>query len=290
MDDCEVLKATMLADIRKKRILSLEAQLAEMRAFIIKMCRSHGTHCGCGWCEESEPILTSTDLGKGWVSPQEHQQLSANYQTAVAHYETGMLQAQAEAAAWQDPERLARIFHETYERLAPTFCYETRKESAVPWDQVPDTNKKLMIAVCREVGGNIGTAAKALLERLEKLEAAASAGKAVRDEMEFAPPNSGCSGYIWVPKTTWQEFCAALDALVVLTVGGKGWMSREEHKQILDEYVTEHGRITEVYYKAMKRAEARFCEAHRVAEVGETCPCCAAVAMFDKVKQANVVP
>lgn len=44
-------------------------------------------------------------------------------------------------------EQLAKLFHETYERLAPTFGYETRKGSAVPWEQVPDRNKRLMIAV-----------------------------------------------------------------------------------------------------------------------------------------------
>lgn len=48
-------------------------------------------------------------------------------------------------------ERLARLFHETYERLAPTFGYATRKDSAVPWEQVPDRNKRLMIAVADEV-------------------------------------------------------------------------------------------------------------------------------------------
>jgi hypothetical protein len=44
-------------------------------------------------------------------------------------------------------EQLARLFHETYERLAPTFGYETRKGTAVPWEQVPTRNKNLMIAV-----------------------------------------------------------------------------------------------------------------------------------------------
>ena len=45
-------------------------------------------------------------------------------------------------------EDLARCFHETYELLAPSFGYETRKESAKPWEEVPDKNKRLMIAVC----------------------------------------------------------------------------------------------------------------------------------------------
>lgn len=49
------------------------------------------------------------------------------------------------------PEKLAQRFHETYERLAPQYGYETRKDSAVPWADVPEKNKKLMIAVCAEI-------------------------------------------------------------------------------------------------------------------------------------------
>jgi len=48
-------------------------------------------------------------------------------------------------------EELAQLFHETYERLAPEFDYKTREASAKPWADVPETNKKLMIAVCAEI-------------------------------------------------------------------------------------------------------------------------------------------
>jgi hypothetical protein len=48
-------------------------------------------------------------------------------------------------------EMMAQRFHEAYERLAPTFGYETRKESAKPWAGVPANNKRLMAAVCAEV-------------------------------------------------------------------------------------------------------------------------------------------
>lgn len=48
-------------------------------------------------------------------------------------------------------EALARRFHEAYERLAPEHGYRTRTESAVPWEQVPEANKRLMIAVCAEI-------------------------------------------------------------------------------------------------------------------------------------------
>ena len=49
--------------------------------------------------------------------------------------------------------KLAKKFHEIYERLAPEFGYATRKETAIPWDDIPEgnSNKQLMIAVCDEI-------------------------------------------------------------------------------------------------------------------------------------------
>lgn len=49
------------------------------------------------------------------------------------------------------PADVARQFHETYERLAPSFGYETTAASAVSWESVPLMNKRLMIAVVTEV-------------------------------------------------------------------------------------------------------------------------------------------
>lgn len=43
---------------------------------------------------------------------------------------------------------LARRFHEAYEEFAPVFDYETRAETRVPWEELPDNNRKLMITVC----------------------------------------------------------------------------------------------------------------------------------------------
>ncbi len=43
-------------------------------------------------------------------------------------------------------ESLAQRFHEVYEKLAPSFGYETREESAKPWADVPPNNRALMIA------------------------------------------------------------------------------------------------------------------------------------------------
>ncbi len=56
-----------------------------------------------------------------------------------------------EAKDMTPEEALAKFFHDTYERLAPEYCYQTRASSAVSWPEVPANNKQLMIAVCREV-------------------------------------------------------------------------------------------------------------------------------------------
>jgi hypothetical protein len=46
-----------------------------------------------------------------------------------------------------DAVAIAAAFHTAYEKLAPKFNYETRPDSAVPWDDVPLANRALMTAV-----------------------------------------------------------------------------------------------------------------------------------------------
>jgi hypothetical protein len=46
-------------------------------------------------------------------------------------------------------EKLARQFHETYEKLAPQFGYETREETRDFDATTP--NGRLMVAVCGEI-------------------------------------------------------------------------------------------------------------------------------------------
>lgn len=54
-------------------------------------------------------------------------------------------------------EALARTFHETYEALAPHFGYETRPESAMEWADVPEPNRRLMIAVADSIFDRLAT-------------------------------------------------------------------------------------------------------------------------------------
>jgi hypothetical protein len=53
-------------------------------------------------------------------------------------------------------ELLARTFHETYERLAPSFGYDTRDDSRQPWEQVPEPNRSLMVATAEAVIAKLG--------------------------------------------------------------------------------------------------------------------------------------
>lgn len=48
-------------------------------------------------------------------------------------------------------EEVAAGFHALYEKHAPDFAYETRTESAVPWEEVPEADKRLMVKVVREL-------------------------------------------------------------------------------------------------------------------------------------------
>jgi hypothetical protein len=48
-------------------------------------------------------------------------------------------------------EDIAMWFHATYERLAPELGYTTREASAVPWPDVPEKNRRLMIATVQRL-------------------------------------------------------------------------------------------------------------------------------------------
>lgn len=63
---------------------------------------------------------------------------------------------------------LARAFHEAYERLAPSFGYETRRASAVPWEDVPEPNRSLMIAVAGEVLSDLAAELARLRREVEE--------------------------------------------------------------------------------------------------------------------------
>jgi hypothetical protein len=56
-------------------------------------------------------------------------------------------------------ELLARTFHNAYERLAPSFGYQTRDDSRQSWEEVPEQNRKLMVATAEAVIAQLGLVA-----------------------------------------------------------------------------------------------------------------------------------
>jgi len=61
------------------------------------------------------------------------------------------------------PEVLAAMFHNLYESLAPKFGYESRFKN-VEFDDLPENNRKLMIAVCRVIMDNVNMEYKSVNE------------------------------------------------------------------------------------------------------------------------------
>ena len=51
----------------------------------------------------------------------------------------------------RDAEYIAKEFHITYERLAPSFDWETQESSRVAWEDLPASNRDLMIATVAEL-------------------------------------------------------------------------------------------------------------------------------------------
>lgn len=48
-------------------------------------------------------------------------------------------------------ELVAEQFHAAYEHAAVNLGYATREESRVPWDEVPDKNRAVMIETARDL-------------------------------------------------------------------------------------------------------------------------------------------
>jgi len=52
---------------------------------------------------------------------------------------------------WPSPEELARYFHDTSERLAPRYLFDTGPHEPTKWMKLPSHHRQLMIETCRRV-------------------------------------------------------------------------------------------------------------------------------------------
>jgi hypothetical protein len=55
-----------------------------------------------------------------------------------------------------DSETVAKLFHEQYERLAPSYGWKTNPSSACAWENLPHANRELMVHVVNVVLDAIG--------------------------------------------------------------------------------------------------------------------------------------
>ena len=150
-------------------------ELGRHGAFDIKLIvsRLKGIAKESGWPEVAVPVGVAVDLivslndelaraklhaaGLTNVSVAWQEKYAQALNAKCPHcHKRGLDQIEIERATDQPPERLgagaetlARAFHEAYERLAPSFGYETRTETR---DFDPTTkNGRLMVAVCDEI-------------------------------------------------------------------------------------------------------------------------------------------
>lgn len=95
------------------------------------------------------------------------------------------------------PGDIARAFHEAYESLAGAFGYKTREESAVPWNEVPEPNKALMIATVRNI-----MCERRLAIFPDELAAVASERDRFREALELIARTNGAQGVLAVNVAT----------------------------------------------------------------------------------------
>ena len=98
----------------------------------------------------------------------------------------------------QEAMEMAIKFHETYERLAPQFGYETRSDTKAFDAESP--NGKLMIAVCGEVLAGYQSASGRMREALERAKCPDCDGTGVLAEHSgYCDPDGGCDSSCPVP-------------------------------------------------------------------------------------------
>lgn len=86
-------------------------------------------------------------------------------------------------------EQIAKAFHDAYESLAPEHGYETRKESAKPWSDVPENNRNLMVATVQSLLDSGAISGAEIVEEEPVVEDMATSAAIVASiGEEFKPP------------------------------------------------------------------------------------------------------
>lgn len=152
------------------------------------------------------------------------------------------------ATELDEARRVAHLFHETYERLAPEYGYETREASAKPWDEVPSNNRLLMIATVDHVlrtlddeRGRERDAARAEVEQLRsRMAEGANAAFKCPDGLHptwMLDPSVECP---WCEVERLRARDEAAKAVVQWWVDADGAGDRDELTRLLDALARAH--------------------------------------------------
>lgn len=121
---------------------------------------------------------------------------------------------------------LVRAFHAAYEDLAPDWNYETKLETRVPFDELPDDNKGLMLAVGmrvwhQEVAPRIRREVNKAIREVDELRAdlksaTASYREALDAALTFAEQHGRFHPDFWCASRP-DEHCYACDFGAAIT-------------------------------------------------------------------------
>ena len=150
----------------------------------------------------------------------------------------------------ETPEGLARLFHETYERLAPEFGYETRTASSVPWENVLEPDRSLMVAI-----------AAAVLATLDRKRYARSRRPDSREGNTMSRTTESVLGHVQAERS--------------MQVERYGWrrdanLSDQEWNKLIRERLTKTGSTR--YIRLVQVAALAIAAAERQPEMGDKYP------------------
>lgn len=135
-------------DERHRRIVA-EAELKTLRESLIRADGYTGLHCcrerSCG-CWDGRAVIEHLQ--------EAYDELSNEAQEVRERWRAGVDKMDATRHCFYDEQTatyVARSFHAHYESMAPAFGYTTRQASNVPWAEVPETNRLLMVATAGHV-------------------------------------------------------------------------------------------------------------------------------------------
>ena len=163
------------------------------------------------------------------------------------------------------PEQMAQAFHEAYEELAPQFGYKTREASAVPWADVPESNKRLMIATCERVARALlaqpepAAREAVLVGALKRVRHSLSPNELAVEVIKSEDPQHShfTAGALMTRNLTYEVIIAIDDALADTSPAAAALLAQGERLREIQEWQEEWDGVGAVDWPALSAILAR---------------------------------